>query len=343
MKYLIKLILQLVFAILISSNLFSQFTVKEFQTDSSSVELTKNSLYRIWKEELNNKDSVFYQVTFINDTSQIHVEGYHKKNGDYLGEWSEFKENGTWLYTIDYTNHSGVFNEDEFKFQSLKERMKLKADKYLINQFGQDFFENNIVFNFNGHLSINRLKMYGSDSSWVQDEYLGNWTTPISKTPNSFILDYAIKIDNNEIYHNMIRVELDSIGNLISNSSRFMVDLLDINPSRRMRFTLDKAQIIKLCRTNKIEDEDIENYTAKLRLGFRKLSNYPGRFYYEAISFISEEIDGDCYNDCLIKKFYYVWRYDPWTSQLLHKEKMVQYSRWNRGHGETGGFEKIDE
>lgn len=328
---------------LISLNGFCQFERVNFDTDSTEVELVRNSVYRIWEETYKNKDSIFYSVSYIKDTTQLHKKGWKRKNGDYIGEWSEYKIDGTWLYTIDYTNNNWEYNQEEFKFQSLKNSMKVKADKILIDKFGKEFFDSNIIFRFNGHTYIGKWEAYETGTFWMQDKYLGSWIEPIEEQPNSYVFDYTIKLGRNETYNDMLRVELDSIGNLINKLSRFEVQFKEIRTSKKSAFSITNAKAIKLCNENKIEEVLILNYESNLRFGWRKLGEYPGQYYYEVVSFIDEELEGECPKKCLIKKYYYVWRFDPWTSDLIHKEKMVQYTRWSNGHGVTSGYEKINQ
>lgn len=75
---------------------YGQFEKIQFETDSTAVELIRNSVYRIKEEVYKLKDSVFYNVSYIEDTTQLHIEGWKRKNGQYFGEWSEYKLDGTW-------------------------------------------------------------------------------------------------------------------------------------------------------------------------------------------------------------------------------------------------------
>ena len=140
-----------------------------------------------------------------------------------------------------------------------------------------------------------------------------------------------------------MRIELDSLGSFINKPSRFEIEFEEIKTSKISAFNITNTKAIKLCNENKIEKESILNYESNLSFGWRKLAEYPGQYYYEVVSFIDEDIEGECPKKCLIKKYFYVWRFDPWTSELIHKEKMVQYSSWSNGHEVTGGYEKIKE
>lgn len=332
----------LVFIInLISIDGYGQFYRVNFKTDSSEVELIRNSVYKVWEEKLNGKDSIFYQVRYINDTTQVHIEGYKRRNGKYFGEWSEYKNDGTWLYTIDYTNNIWKYNEVEFKFQAIKDKMKSRADEIIVKKFGQDFFDHNVVFRFHGNTYVGKWEFFDSIPHWVQDEYLGSWIEPIRKEPNSFVINYSLKFNSDEIYDDMLKIILDSLGNLILEQSKFIIGFNEIEVSEISNFSINREKALKLCEENKIEEGDIKNSNFGLILGWRKLAEYPGVFYYQVVSYIKENTSGDCPDDCLIEKYYYVWRFNPWSSELLQAEKMVKYTRWLNGHGESGGYESL--
>jgi len=328
--------------ILSSINVFSQFERVEIETDSTQIELVRNSVYRIWEETYKDKDSVFYSVRYIEDTAQLYIEGWKRKNGQYFGNWSEFKIDGTWLYTIDYSNHSWEYNKKEYKFQPLKDAMKGKADKLLIEKFGKEFFENNIAFNFYGHTYIGKWETYDSGTFWMQDQYLGSWIEPVKQIPNSFMLRYTIKLGNNEFYNDMLKVELDSTGNLIIEPSKFEVRVQEIVIPQKTKFTITKEKAIQIAKNNKLEDIE-EIYQADLRFGWRKLAEYPGEFYYEVAQKYDEITEGDCKPNCTITRFFNVWRFNPWTSELIFKKPMKQISRWNRGCGVTGPYVELDK
>ena len=186
-KYIILILITL-----ISVNGYCQYSKVTFETDSTEVELVKNSEYRIWEETYKNKDSVFYSVRYIKDTTKIHTEGWFNKKEQYLGKWSEHKIDGTWLYTIDYTNHSWKYNKEEFKYQPFKDAIKTKADTILQGIFGKEFFDNNIAFNFDGHSYIGKWETFDTGTFWMQDKYLDDWTKPVHQKPNSFVIALSL-------------------------------------------------------------------------------------------------------------------------------------------------------
>lgn len=317
---------------------YGQFEKSQFETDSTAVELIRNSVYHIKEEVYKLKDSVFYSVSYIEDTTQLHIEGWKRKNGQYFGEWSEYKLDGTWLYTIDYTNHAWDYNKDEFLFQALKDSMKIRADNILIHKFGQAFFEKNVVFNFHGHTYIGKWTTYENGTFWTQDKYLGAWIQPISQKPNTYVLDYTIQLAANELYDNILRIELDSTGNLIDEPSKFEVRFEGIVAPQAGEMTISRDKAIQMSRANELISSERNTFQTSLRFGWRKMAEYPGEFYYEVLQQYDESIDGDCRPNCTETKFFNVWRFNPWTSELLFKSPMKQITRWSNGCGDTGNY-----
>lgn len=321
---------------------YSQYESIEFETDSTKIELVRNSLYRIWEESYKLKDSVFYSVRYIKDTTQINLQGWKRKNGQYFGEWSEYKIDGTWLYTIDYSNHNWTYNEEEFKFQALKDSMKAKADEILIHKFGKEFFDNNLEFNFDGHTYIAKWKTYETGTFWVH-EYLGSWTEPINERPNSYIIAYSIKLGENEFYNDMLAIKLDSTGNLIDEQSKFEINLEKIVIPRKGKFTITREKAIQISRANKLKEANTENYETTLRLGWGNSTEYPGEFYYEVAQQYGESTIGDCKPNCIVTKFFNIWRYNPWTSELIFKQPMKKITKWSQGCGESGDYTELNK
>lgn len=333
-----KKYLTLILITLISANGHCQYSSVTFKTDSTEVELVKNSEYRIWEETYNNKDSVFYSVRFIKDTTQIHTEGWLRKNEQPFGKWSEYKIDGTWLYTIDYDNHTWKYNKEEFKYQLLKDKMKAKADTILQTTFGKDFFDNNIVFNFYGGTSVNKWKTYTTGTYWTQDLYLGSWIEPVDQKPNSFVIAYDIKLSNSELYNDILHIELDSIGNVYSKSH----ELEKINNIPKKKFTITKEKAILICNKQELKASNAD-YKTYLKFGYRENTPYTGKLYYEVVQQYDELKDENCKDNCKIVKFFNIWRFDPWTSKLFFKKTMKKILTLHNGCLTSTGFIEVKE
>lgn len=75
-------ILCIAFLLLFAQTANGQFQKKTMTTDSSEIEIIKNSVYKIYEETYIDTDSVWYSVKFIDDTTQVHKEGWKTKEGE---------------------------------------------------------------------------------------------------------------------------------------------------------------------------------------------------------------------------------------------------------------------
>lgn len=323
---------------MISTHGVAQYSRINFKTDSTSVELVKNSEYKIWEETYNSKDSIFYSVRYIKDTTQINIEGWHRKNGQYIGKWSEYKIDGTWLYTIDYDTHTWTYNKSEFKYQSLKDKAKIKADSILMRIFGEEFFKANIVFNFDGHTYFGKMEMYDTDPSWSQEKYLGSWIEPAQQKPNSFVIAYDIKLSNKEFYNDILYVDIDSVGNLRDKS----LILEKIQNAKKKKFTITKEKAIQICNQNTLKKSDNE-YKTFFKFGYQENTPYSRMFYYEVVQQYDEIKDESCKNQCVMVKFFNIWRFNPYTSKLLFKKPMKKEFQLHNGCLSVSNFIEVQE
>ncbi|WP_146169720.1 hypothetical protein [Kordia periserrulae] len=312
---------------------FAQYSTTTLQTDSTKVEITKNSEYRIWEETYLHKDSIFYSVRYIKDTTKIHTEGWFRKNEQYMGKWSKYKIDGTWLYTIDYDKHTWKYNKKEFKYQPLKDQIKTKADTILLNIFGKEFFDNNIVFNFDGSTSFNRLKTCKKGTYWMQDPYLGSWIEPIHQKPNTFSISYDVKLSDHELYNDLIFLELDSVGKLKEKS----LILTKINHAQKGKFTITKEKAIEICKQNTLKKSNRE-YKTYLKFGHRANTPYTGTFFYEVVQQYEEVKDEN-----EIIRFFNIWRFNPWSTKLLSKKQMKKEYRLYDGCLTSSNFIEVKE
>src|SRR5690606_30353207 len=114
-------------------------------------------------ETYKNKDSVWYSVRYIKDTTQVNTEGWSTKNDKYLGIWKEYTLDGQLLYTWNHDDAICEVNRKLYPFHNILERMKRKADSLIISNYSQEFFDNQVRFDFNCY-------------AYDKDGYVGSWT-----------------------------------------------------------------------------------------------------------------------------------------------------------------------
>jgi hypothetical protein len=118
---------------------FGQYSEEIINTDSSDIKIVRNSMYKIWEEAYRDKDSVWYSVKYINDTSQVNTEGWQTRDGKQLGIWKEYTINGDLMYTWNHETGICEINPKLYPYHNLLEKMKSKADSIIINTYSIDF------------------------------------------------------------------------------------------------------------------------------------------------------------------------------------------------------------
>ena len=325
------------------SPVFGQFSEEKIISDSTEVRLVRNSVYRVWEETYKYKDSVFYSVRYLDDTTKTKIEGWKRKNGDYFGNWVEYSPEGTWLHTINYDRDIWKVNKKEYPFYSLLDSMKRCADNIIIKKYGLAFFKNNIRFKFHGFTEIAYRETTNEGTFWTRDKYLGSWIEPIKIKPNSYTLDYTIRLGNKHFYYNKLRIRVDSLGNIIDKPDDFDGMFAERKAAKLDKFSLTYEKALDICKKNGLKIEKGNSIDAELRYDFRKRDLYAGEYYFEVAQQYDVKIEGDCKKKCLEIKYYNVWRLNPWTSELFFSKKMKRVTSWTPGCGVSGGYEDIDK
>src|SRR5204863_5232578 len=114
--------LGLIVFVLFISPAFGQKPFREvIETDSSEIEIIRNSVYRVYEETYKMNDSVWYNVTYIDDTTKLKTEGWELKSGKRLGIWKEYNRKGELLYTWNHEKHTCIVNQALYPFHQILE------------------------------------------------------------------------------------------------------------------------------------------------------------------------------------------------------------------------------
>ena len=300
----------LTFLLLISGlSVFGQFSRENISTDSSEIEIVRNSVYHIYEESYKNKDSVWYSVHFIKDTTRLNTEGWKRKNGRHLGIWKEYNFDKQLLFTRDYDNAICEVNRKLFPHHEILERMKKKADSLIISNYSQEFFDSQVRFNFNCY-------------AYDKDGYVGSWTEPMKRKPTEFLFRYQVRLKNSDWQSEMIGIKLDENGNYIPSHDRFNNNGFEKLNSENKTFEIDKTKAISIAKENGLKGDNISEFLKWER--FNKATFYDGQFKYY-IAELTDQIDE-------IKKEgrsritykFNVYSFNPWTGKFLEKKKMKQ-------------------
>ena len=201
---------------------FGQYNEQELKTDSSDIEIIRNSLYYIYKETYRNNDSVWYSVHFIKDTTRLNTEGWERKSGKRLGLWKEYNFNRQLLYTWDYDNGICNVNTDLYPYHDLLQRMKSKTDSLIITTYSKYFYDHHVSFEYECYAYHHYKTKFDccEDSMWT-DDYLGSWTEPIRAKPNSFLFRYQVRLHKTDEDGIELGICLDSLGNYVPGDDDF--------------------------------------------------------------------------------------------------------------------------
>ena len=119
-----KVIINLTFFLMTVFSIYGQFGSQILNTDSTNIEIIRNTEYQIYEETYKNRDSVWYSVHFIKDTTRLNIEGWKRKNGTRFGVWKEYNYDQLLLYTWDYDKGICKVNKDLYPYHDILEKMK---------------------------------------------------------------------------------------------------------------------------------------------------------------------------------------------------------------------------
>jgi hypothetical protein len=300
-----KTLILLSFFFLNVNTLLSQFSKETILTDSSEIEIIRNSLYKITTEVYKEKDSIWYSVSYISDTNQVKTEGWSNKNNVSLGLWHEYRLDGVWLNSEEHQPYKLIYNDSLYPFMRYFEEIKSSADSIIQSTYGKQFFESNVEF-------------HGGCSAYRNSNYLGRWSTPIKTKPNKFKFSYHINFHSNYALNQIIDINLDSIGNLvISNEDGF-----ERIPWRvkRNKFAINREKMIaKMISKSQIITDSTEIYEYTQWYSSRKSKKFNGNYRYNLAikTAVLEEKEIHNGKEYIIREFEYkVYSFKVWNSKL---------------------------
>ena len=308
------------FTLISGLSVFGQFSRENISTDSSDIEIIRNSVYYVYEESYKNKDSVWYSVHYIKDTTRLNTEGWKRKNGKHLGIWKEYNFDKQLLFTRDYDNAICEVNRQLFPHHEILERMKKKADSLIISNYSQEFFDSQVRFNFN---------CYAYDN----DGYVGSWTEPMKRKPTEFLFRYQVRLKNSDWQSEMIGISLDENGNYIPSHDRFNNNGFEKLNSENRTFEIDKTKAISIAKEHGLKGKNISEFLKWER--FNKASFYDGQFKYYIAELIDQVDEIKKEGRSRITYKFNVYSFNPWTGKFLGKKKMKQIKEWGKNSGFT--------
>ncbi len=305
---------------------FSQFSRENIETDSSNIEIVRNSLYRVYEETFKNKDLIWYSVRYINDTNQINTEGWETKKRIRLGTWNEYSIEGELLYTLNYDSGTSYINKEFYPDHGILEKMKQIADSMIINEYSKNFFDNYVRFSF-------------TCNAYDKEGYVGSWEEPLKRNPESFVLRYDVRIDSSEWQKYMIGIELDKNGKYRQSNDIWNNCGFENVQTPQKTFLLNRTKALEIAIENGLQASDtVEILTFLKWESFKKGSYYNGEFkYYIAeLKDIIKNINPN--GRSRVEYKYKVYTFNPWSGEFINVKKMKQVQEWEKFSGSNSGF-----
>ena len=321
-KMQLKLLI-IIFLLLFSIPAYGQFSQENISTDSTDIEITRNSMYRIYEETYKNKDSVWYSVRFVKDSTRLNTEGWMTKNKRRLGVWKEYNFDGQLMYTRDYDNGICEVNKSLYPYHDLLEQMKNRADSLIISTYSKEFFENHVRFDYSCY-------------AYDEEGCVGTWIEPLERKPTEFLFRYDVKLNTSEWYDDMIGLDLDSNGEYIPNEGYWNNYGFEKTDTNYKTFLIVKDKAIEIAKEKGLNISDSSKISEFLKWEkYLTLNFYNGEFKYYIIELtkVIEDIREE--GRSKIEYKYDIYSFNPWTGEFIEKKKMKRIKEWEKYSGFT--------
>jgi hypothetical protein len=328
----------LIVLLFLALNSFGQKPFSEkFETDSSSVEIIRNSIYKCWDETYKFKDSTRFISWFIDDTTQISYESWGRKSSNtYLGISREYKKDGTLMYEWDHDKGICRVNRELYPYHDMLEEMKIKADSLIIKNYSKDFYDTHVRFEYDcsayhGHYE----KLTTSEDTYWSEDYLGSWTEPMKSKPNSFLLRYQVRLDKEDIEGIELGIELDSLGHYIPSGDDTWNNygFEDVRGDKKTFQINRKSAIVKAIEQGLMQADSSKIAEFLTWENFKKKTLYDGQFRY----YITELTGTTEYKEGADRQgiiyHFNVYSFNPWTGEFIEKKKMKRRHEWGKDSG----------
>jgi hypothetical protein len=328
-----RIITTLLLILLTVTSAIGQY-IQSISTDSSYIEIIRNSIYHIYEETYKNRDSVWFSMHFINDTTRLNTEGWKRKSGKRLGIWKKYNFDGQLLYTWDYDNGICEVNKDHFPYHDILQKMKAKADSLFIDTYSMQFFDNHVRFEYECYAFNYDCCV---DSMWTYD-YLGSWTDSLKAKPNYFKFHYQVRLNKDDEVGVELGIDLDSLGYYVPSDddiwSNYGFEEV-IGEKKSFKIDIEKAKEIAIQHGLTVTDTSL---ISELLIweNFEKQTFYNGQFRYYLTDLISKTEYKKSKNTQGIIYRYNVYSFNPWTGEFLESKKMKSIHEWGRGGYRTG-------
>ncbi|MCX6157169.1 MAG: hypothetical protein NTY74_04220 [Ignavibacteriae bacterium] len=332
---MLRYILVIFIFLLTSIYSFGQFSEQIITTDSSNIKINRNSFYHIYKESYKDKDSIWYSVHFIKDTTRLCEEGWMRKNGQKIGIWQEYNFERQLLYTWDHNKGFLEVNKPLYPYHEVLEKMKIKVDSLIISSYSQEFYDNHVKFDFECYAYYDHWETFDNEREWISD-YVGSWTEQMTNKPNSFQFRYQLRLQKSDDESIEMRITLDSLGNYVASSDDHWSNygFEDVKGDKKT-FNICTDTAFEIAKHKGLIVTDSSSVSGFLIWeNFKKQTFYNGQFRYYIIEFKGKtEYNAGQDREGIINK-YNVYSFNPWTGDFIEKKKM----KTKQEKGKHSGF-----
>jgi hypothetical protein len=321
---MMKTLLTIIFLIsTLPTNAQADISVK---TDTSVIETYFYPGGKEVRETLNNKDLVYYKF-YRGNRATVTSTATYDKNDRRIGIAREYSNNGKLLYSIDHDKGTWtIANKNSYPFYDLLTKMKNRADSLIIEMYGRYFLENHTVWSVDGSYIYNATES-------------GNWTDKFKKQPNKFLFRYDVKLDNKNVYDDLIEFELNAKGEFIPNEFEevFGFEKIDKHEGNGFQLSYDKA--LQIAKQNGLEESDSSKGSSFLTWeSFKKPTLYNGQFRFLIIIKTKSIENLNPNGRSSVTDKYDVYSFNPWTGEFVEKKKMKSIRSWEENSGNSTGL-----
>ena len=277
------------------------------------------------------KDQKIKQVEYYYNNTNILESNisYKLPSGHVTGITKHYNTKGQLEYIQDHDKGTWeVVKFDNFPYYPKLVKMKKLVDSLIISNYGQSFFDNYVVWSPEGSAFYNGK---GAGATWYDYQ---EWE------PKEFLLRYSIRLSENEIYDEQFEVHLNSAGKIF-----FPFNYDDNKGFEKVntkngfvltkQISIDKAKLLGL-----VENDTTKPFTF-LSWQFnegKKLELFNGNFTY-SVAINTKIIKHEPKSGrSRIEYKFDVYVFNPWTGQLIEKQKMKSNREWEKFSGQTTGL-----
>lgn len=307
-------------------------SLKDFviKTDSSEIEVMYFAYLNSIREfnELRSSGKTYFRDFYFNSHT-LKTHGTQLKDGERIGIWNYYLNNGNKSTTLDYDN--GVWKDvdrNAFPFYDYLQWIKSKGDNIIIENYGYEFFKKYVTWNIQG-------------SAIYNDEESGDWIDQFKSKPNKFLLKYNIRLNDQENYPNIILFSLDSNGKLIFPFGVFEEVKGFEHVDTSMNMIIDRNEAISLAKGLGLIESDSTKATGFLTWQYdedKKVEKFNGRFIYSVLIKTATEKAINPNGRSRITDRYDSYNFNPWTKKYLGKEKMKTIYEFEELSGFNSGL-----